>query len=119
MIIWSDVTGLAAELAGVSVVAQAAILAHVNTALNVNEWGGEGSAKLRLARIYLAAHQGATSSRGASGATGPVVSESADGLSRSYATSAAAASVFGSTPYGQAFIDLARSTPARGPYLFP
>lgn len=121
-IIWADVTAIAPELSTVSDDAQDSILAHVNTALAVDIFGGESAPKTRLARIYLAAHLGSasrTGSSGASGAAGPVVSESAGGLSRSYAnlTSASGTGGLSSSTYGQLFEALVGSTPARCPVV--
>jgi hypothetical protein len=100
-ITWTDVTNHAAELASVSAGAQTDILAHVNTALNVTLFGDETSARLKLARIYLAAHLGTMANLG--GVSGPVSSESAGGLAMSYAV-AMTRSNLGITSYGRAYL---------------
>ncbi len=116
---WSDVTAHAPELSTVSAGAQTDILAHVNVALLVTEFGGEDAPKTKMARIYLAAHLATMAAQGAAGAAGPVQSESAGGLSRTYAVGAAALAGgdYETTSYGQAFRALARTTPARIPML--
>lgn len=112
-ITWADVTAIAPEVTSVSLAAQADILAYVNTEFNAAEWGGEDSIRLRLGRIYLAAHFGVTTTQGGGGA-GPVVSESAGGLSRSYAQ----ASTSGArTGYQDMFLELLRRLPARCPIV--
>lgn len=117
-IIWADVVNFASELSTLDTDAQTDILAHVNSALNVTNWGGEDSPQLRLGRIYLAAHFGTVSAQGGLGVAGPVTQESAGGLSRSYAWSTAASELpYESTAYGKAFRALIRATAARAPVL--
>lgn len=112
-ITWADVIALAPEVATIPLGAQTDILAYVNSQLNVVTWGGEDSIQLRLGRIYLAAHLATITVFGGSGA-GPVVSESAGGLSRSYAQ----ASTSGArTGYQDMFLELLRRTPARLPIV--
>jgi hypothetical protein len=111
---------MAPELSTVPTAAQDFILEYVNQALVVDIFGGEGSPKLRLARIYLAAHYGSLFGSGGSGAAGPVTSESAGGLSRSYGF--ASSFVFnddalGSTVYGRNYLGLVRTSPARAPVV--
>ncbi len=113
-IIWSDVEAVAPELSTVDSNAQSMILAYVNDALSVSAFGGETSPKLRLARIYLAAHVGTLSSHGGNPTAGPVTAESADNISRSYATRAIAnPSDWDATSYGQLYMALARTSGAR------
>lgn len=118
-ITWTDVMALAPELSSVSTDGRTYILAHVNTALNLAEFDGEDGPKTRLARIYLAAHFGAISLAGATGASGPVTSESAGGLSRSYGTTTSTSSGSGieRTGYGQLYLQLVRTSPARAPLV--
>lgn len=119
-ITWPDVVAIAPELASLSVTAQTLILDHVNTALNVSVFGGEASPKLRLARVFLAAHYGTVATTGGAVLAGPVTAESAGGLSRSYATTFATDAFggpWGSTAYGQSFAALLRSSPARLPVV--
>ena len=118
-IAWSDVTGTFPTdtlLLNLPVAAQTDILSFVNTELAVAFFGGDGI-KLRLARIYFAAHVGFTEAlRGAAGTVvGPLIGESAGGLSRSYATGIAGirATSHASTGYGQLFDDLVRSSAMR------
>lgn len=114
-ITWTDVTNHAPGLSSVSAGAQTDILAWSNDLLSVDEFGGEAAANTKLARIYLAAHSGTLALLGASGAAGPVTSEKAGGLSRSYggALGAAASSDYGSTVWGQQFVALCRTNPSR------
>ncbi len=118
-ITWTDVTNHAADLSTVTTAAQTDILAHVNTVLNVEMFGGETAPMLKLARVYLAAHYGAVWGQGAAGAAGPVVSEGMGGLQRSYAWSAMTGDPdsLSSTAYGKAFRSLVRSTLARMPMV--
>lgn len=118
-IAWSDVTGTFPTdtlLVNLPVPAQTDILSYVNTVLSVAFFGGDGI-KLRLARLYFAAHMGFTEAlRGAAGTiTGPLIQETSGGLSRSYATGIAGirATSHASTGYGQLFDDLVRSSPMR------
>lgn len=57
-VVWQDVVNLQANLDSVSVGAQMVFLAYVNEDLNPAAFGGEDSARYRLARCYLAAHLG-------------------------------------------------------------
>lgn len=109
-ITWADVVAHAAELSTFPVAAQNDILAWVNTHLNVTLFGGEDAAKTKLARVYLAAHTATMDKRG--GAAGPVVSSSAGGLSRSFA-SPPSGSDLEATSYGSQYKMLLRTTVAR------
>jgi hypothetical protein len=108
-------------MVNVSAGAQTDILAHVNTTLVVAEFGGESAAKLKLARIYLAAHFGTFALDDAAGTAGAITSEKAGDLSRDYGADSLAAafdgSDYGATVHGQSFVALVRSTPARAPLL--
>ena len=99
--------------------AQTDILAVANTLLTVSLFGGEASAKTKLARIYIAAHLGTLELIGTTGAAGPITAESAGGLSRQYGSAAAAVTSgeWGSTTFGQKYVALCRTTPARGGLL--
>lgn len=121
-IVWDDVVDIAAELSAVGADARTKILAFVNGALDTTLFdGGEDSDRLHLARIYLAAHfgSGALPGSGSSGPPGTVTSESAGGLSRSYATMAAATAtgLVGGTWCGQQYQALVRPVSA-GPWSF-
>lgn len=117
-IVWSDVEAHAPALSTVASGAQTDILAHVNTILNVSLFGGESAAKLKLARIYLAAHSGTLSLLGASGASGPVTKDKAGGLERSYATASPTLGTdYSTTIWGQLFIQLSNTTAARAGML--
>ena len=74
---------------------------YVNTA----EWG----ACAKLAESLVAAHLITVALKGGTGASGPVVSESAGGLSRSYAAPSAttgSAGFWQSTSFGQRYLQL-------------
>ena len=108
-IVWTDVVNHAASLSTLDAEAQTDILAYVNDRLNVRIFGGEDSASLKLARIYLAAHFGSGLVNGAGGEAGPVVSESAGGLSRSYGSLFSMdSSVLATTAYGQSYLNIIR-----------
>jgi hypothetical protein len=86
--------------------AQLQILSYVNGCLTVSNYGGEGSAKLTLARIYLAAHFAQL------GPDGAVTSESAGDLRRAYAVPRSGYE-YEATSWGRAFINISKTTPAR------
>jgi len=111
---WNTVLGVAPELTSVNIDTQVLALAYANESLSDSMWGT--GAMATLARAYMAAHIATITVRGGEGASGAVVSESAGGLSRTYAQSMASASTWGSTPYGVAFASLLRTNAnARGP----
>lgn len=92
-ILWSDVEAISPALAApaVGVPAQTLILAFVNEAIDARLFpNGESDNRLKLARIYLAAHYAASGiaadASGGAGAAGPVASEAAGSLSVSYAS---------------------------------
>lgn len=120
-IAWADVLGTASELSTVSDEAQFNILAHVNTALDPDYFGGEGHPSLRLARIFMAAHIATNAKNGASGAAGPVISETLGPASRTYGWSGASSLTgfkeLDSTPYGKQLRTLMRASPNRGPFV--
>jgi len=112
-IVWTDVTDFAAGLSAVSVNAQDAILAHVNLALDVECFGGEDAAKTKLARIYLAAHNGTSLALAASGAVGAAKKQTLGKASIEYSEISAASGPYGSTMWGQMFEGLANSSLCR------
>ncbi len=119
VILESDVLSYAPELAPLDAGAWTSILAFVNelqyTAVTP---AGEGPL-LKLARILLAAHYGTISRRGPSGAAGPVTSEAAGAVRRSYGLVALASSdaSLGATGYGQQFLGILSMSLANGPRL--
>lgn len=108
---WADVLGIASELASVAVEAQQAILAYVNTSLKPTYLGGVNSFEFKLARMYLAAHMG--SPKGGAVA-GPVASESAGGLARTYAIMMGTNPRWSSTRYGIEFEAMLFRSGAKG-----
>lgn len=111
---WDAVVAFAPELSDVNIDVQAYLLAHVNTTLNVAVFGGEESPKLRLARIYLAAHMATGMLLGAS--AGEIQSETVGGVSYTY-SGAAPVSSFESTGYGKQYAALVRNSIARFPFV--
>lgn len=120
-ITWVDVVGMAAELSTVEDETQLTILAHVNTALDPDYFGGEGHPTLRLARIFLAAHVATNAKNGSSGAAGPVISRTLGPSSVTYGWSGASSLTgfkeLDSTPYGKQLRTLMRASPFRGPFV--
>jgi hypothetical protein len=118
-ITWDDVTGFAAELSDIPLVAQTAILAYVNK-FSVAAWGDEET--LFLGRVYMAAHLGTKqvqSSSGGGSSTSQVTSETVGGVSRTFKVteSDASNSNLSTTGYGQLWMEIASGTPARAPIL--
>jgi hypothetical protein len=120
-ITWAHVVDHYAGLSTVDTDAQTDILAHVNGALNVSAVGGslgEASPRLKLARVHLAAHYALLSAQAASGAAGPVVSETVGQVSRTYANPFSFGSVTrGTNAAGDAFLALVKASPARAPVV--
>jgi len=117
IIAWPDVVAFAPELATMPVSAQDDILAHVNFAFNPSMLGGDHAGRLRLARIYLAGHLGTITATALATAGGPVTSETAGGLSRSYSVATAVNVSFAATGYGRALQELLRTSRARLPFV--
>lgn len=119
---WSDVVGFAAELADVSPVAQSIIVGRVHEVVDPVAFGGEGSFRLRFARILLAAHHGTLARPGSTGTSapaGPVASRSEGDLSVSYAWSMSSGSTLDgldATSYGREFKSAAHVACA-GPHV--
>lgn len=117
-ITWANVIDHAPGLSTVDTDAQNDILAYVNTALKVDEFYGEASPMLKLARIYLAAHMGTMIAQAVTGQVGPVQAESVGGVSRAYAVAQfAQTSSLADTTWGRAFLQLVRVSPARAPIV--
>ena len=117
-ILWTEVANFDPKLANLDTGAQTHILAHVNTVLSTNEWGGEASPELRLARIYLAAHHGTMALRG-DNATGPAVAKSAGPISIQYAAASPGGTdtLFSKTNAGLMYLAMTRALPARAPMV--
>lgn len=114
-ITWTDVTAIAADLSTTSAAAQTMILAMVNEAIDTRLFpNGETDARLKLARVYLAAHYAASGLGGSGAAAGPVTAEAAGTLSRSYAsiTSSTTDPLLESTTWGRLYRLIMR--PMRG-----
>lgn len=116
-ITWRDVVGIASELDAVDDEAQFDILAMVNAAFKTSTFD---STKLRLARLYLAAHHGtfADPARGANAPTGALTHETLGPASFSYASvSSDSQRELETTSYGQALAYLLRTHTTRGAYV--
>jgi hypothetical protein len=106
-IAWSDVVAIAPGLSSASAGLQTMALAYVNgNGVNVDAFDGEDGETTKLARAALAAHLGSTFKVGAAG--GPITSQSAGGLSRSFGAWSSK-SALGTTGFGQMFLTLARA----------
>lgn len=116
---WSDVVGFASEMSSVAEEVQDYVLAYVNDALDPDQFGGTASPKFRMARLFLAAHIGSGARPGTDGSVvGPVIAESAGGLSRTYANVVSSAMAdLEATTYGQQFQAMIRRSPARLPFI--
>ncbi len=109
---WSSVTDFDASLSAVNASAQTAILATVNTWLDVSTLDGEDGPQTFLARCYLAAHHGLGCLPGTSGI---VIGETGgDGLGVTYAVPLIAQkTALGETKWGRRYADLMGSSLAR------
>jgi hypothetical protein len=115
-----DVLDFAPELATVSDRAwDHTILPYANRLTADGIGGGEDGADLRLARVLLAAHMGAISKRGKTGAAGPMTSEAVGAARRSFGLVALAEAdaSLGATGYGQQLLGLIHWSLAAGPRL--
>lgn len=113
---WDAVTAFAKELKVITEEAQFWILQYVNEISGANL---DTDATTHLARVLLAAHLGLSVKRAGSGAAGPVTSEAAGQLRRSYGLIAlsASAAALGSTIYGQQLVGLLAMSSCHGPRL--
>ncbi len=117
-VVWQDVVDKlpAPELSALGEDAQDDILTFVHETLNAARLGGEASARLRRARMLLAAHMATVGGLGGSVAAGPVISESTSRISRTYAQIMTAGN-FSASSYGQEFARLVNTSPARLPMV--
>lgn len=118
-IVWNDVSNFAPELASFNASAQTDVLTYVNTeAFDVSVFGDETTQRLRLCRIYLAAHIAKVATTGISVAAGPTTEERVGELTRSYGMlSRSRNSLLAATPYGRALMEMIDRSPARAPML--
>lgn len=116
-ITWTDVTNHVAGLSTIVAGAQTDILAFVNTALVADEFGGEAHARLKLARIYLAAHFATIN--GAGGGGGPLTSQKLGDESRNYGSFSMSSSALSTTGFGITYLSLVNSSAARAPFVIP
>lgn len=116
-ILRADVLGIAPELSTLPDIMWVVVLGVANE-VKASALGTDAdSPTLRLARILLAAHFGVISRRARTGAAGPVTSETAGALRRSYGLVAlsGAESGLATTMYGQQYMTILRMTTAHGP----
>lgn len=111
-ITWSQVVLIAPELETLPSGAQDLILDYVNQALPVGPWGGEDGPKIKLGRVYLAAHLGTLSASG-TGGLGQILEVSEGDVITRFAEASKAGSSLEQTGYGQEFKRLSRKTTAR------
>lgn len=110
-IAWSDVVAIAAQLSTVSAGAQAMFLADANESINVALFGGEGSAKTKLVRVYRAAHFGELARRrGDAQVTGETLA--ATSVSLTYLRTQSDDG-WRETPYGATYLDLIQASAIR------
>lgn len=115
-IVWSDVTDAITTVPSTAVALQTLILALVNGTVDPDIFDGEDGDITKYVRILYAAHMAVMHGRGATGAPGPITSESAGGLSRSYG-SLPASSELALTGPGTLLRQLIRTSAARSPHL--
>ena len=86
---WSDVVGVAPQLATVAPLWQTAVVNYVNTALDVELWGSDGGEEspLYIGRVLLAAHLASFPGMATRGTTGAVTSETIGPITRTFAQS--------------------------------
>lgn len=112
MITWSDVTTLDASLTAASAPLQAVLLLLVHEMTNPFTFGGEASARTRMARALLAAHFAKLFGQIADGQVpGPATSRSAGGISKSMAAAAMTDDGLTRTGHGQAYRFLVSTAP--------
>ena len=114
-IAWSDVIVVAPELSTVPVALQNLILGYVNGSLNTDEFGD----KFVIAASFLAAHMATMALRGGLGASGgpigPVVSEYAGPVGKTYLNMFAlwkGSQYYNFTVYGQEYAMIVSTLPA-------
>lgn len=117
-ILWSDVTDAITDLPTISASMQTVILGLVNKRVDGAVFDGEDGETTKLARIFLAGHLAVMSKRPARGSAGPVTSESAGGLSRSYAQMTTTSALQLTAP-GSSYAFLVSTSAARAPFVVP
>ena len=111
-----DVLDVAPELSTLRTLAWVGILNYVNE-LDLTGLG-ETPTVTRLARVYLAAHFGSMTKRAGAGIAGPVTSESAGGIRRSYGLLMLPGQTgLGATLYGQLYESILNMSNAHGPFV--
>lgn len=113
-VLWTDIRDLpSGEFASLSEAAIAPYIAEASREVAESVYGDRYDDAVK----YLAAHLIAVLTAGSRGTAGPVVSESAGPVSRSYAAPATIVSEhFAATVYGRRFLDIRRQV-AGGPWV--
>lgn len=115
-ILKADVLAIASELSTLTDQAWVDILAYANefdfTSLDTVQ-------TVRMARILLAAHFGYRIKKAATGTTGPVISEAAGGVRRSYGFNPSTfdSASLSTTPYGMTLNVILSMSGAHGPFV--
>lgn len=121
MITWADVIIIAPELATAPLALQTEVLALANSYWHAEHFGLQ---RLRMLRMYTAAHFATLAMPGTGGPgapSGSVISESADGLSVAYASTFNQPGfdpLWDGTSYGRQVRLLLSASGARGPFMF-
>ena len=116
-ITWADVVAFDATLALIDATVGAMWAALSNEMVNVVNFGGEASVRLKMARILFAAH-GATMASIVGTGGGPVTSEQLGDESRTYASAmSASGSGLTATGFGLALKSLIHASPARAGWV--
>ena len=110
-----DVLAIAPGLSKLDASTLLDVLAYVNELTDAGIGGGLDGPTLRLARLNLAAHLGTASLLAKGGIAGPVTSESAGGLRRSYGflNTAATRQALAGTIFGQQYLGIIEQSLAR------
>lgn len=115
-IVKADVLAVAPELSTLTDEFWTDLLLYVNefdfTSLDTEQ-------TVRMARIFLCAHLGARAKRSSTGAAGPVISEAAGGVRRTYGSvdTSGGLTELGATQYGLTLQSILTMSGAHGPFL--
>lgn len=117
-ITWTNITDHNPAASTVDVDVQATILDFVNINTEVELLGGEDSARVKLARIYLANHLISPELHQTNPlASGPVTSEKEGELAVTYGQSMSK-SALARTSWGQLYLDIIKNSACRVPRVF-
>jgi hypothetical protein len=114
-ITWADVTAAFPNDTALAAVTEPAAAGPLAMANNLSS-AAFGSETFTYARVLVAAHYATRGNRGGVPSAGPLTSESADNISRSYGA-ASNTSDWATTSYGQLYATLVRTSRARLPRM--